>query len=127
MKKKILKTIFACFISIFWLLFIWSNTFWVKVFLPNWTRQEDVNIPQTQINSRESTVLRYISFINKYLWFIIIWFCMACLVYAWILFITSSWDKEKVKWGRDIALVSVIAILISMLSYFVVNLIINLF
>lgn len=127
MKRIISKIILKFAIFILGLIPLYNQAFSVSVNLPDWTRQEDVNIPRTRIDNQDSKILNYIKFINNYLWFIIIWLAMFGLIYAWIVFITSSGDKTKVSWAKDIALVCIIAIVISMLSYFVVKLIINLF
>lgn len=127
MKKIISKIIIKSIILILGLIPLYSQTFSVSINLPNWMWQDDINIPRTRIDNTESTVLTYIKLINNYLWFGIIWFAMFWLVYSWIIMITSSWDKTKVSWAKDIALICIIAIAISMLSYFVVKLIVNLF
>ena len=99
----------------------------VNVLLPTSTWEEDVNIENTQVHTDKSTIFWYIKNINWYLWFAIAWISMAVLIYAWILMITSGWDKSKVsKWWK-LALSCLIAILVAMLSYSLVNLIVNLF
>ena len=99
----------------------------VNILLPTSTWEEDVNIENTQVHTNKSTIFWYIKTINSYLWFAIAWISMAVLVYAWILLITSGGDKSKVsKWWK-LALSCLIAILIAMLSYSLVNLIVNLF
>lgn len=127
MKKIISKIVLKSMIMLLSIVPLCNQTFAVSVNLPDWTRQDDVNIPRTRIDNQDSKILNYIKFINNYLWFIIIWLAMFGLIYAWIIFITSTWDKTKVSWAKDIALVCIVAILIAMLSYFVVKLIINLF
>lgn len=127
MKKTISKIILKSIIMLLGIIPLYNQTFAVSVTLPDWTWQEDVNIPRTRIDNQESKILNYIKVINNYLWFIIIWLAMFGLVYAWIIFITCSWDKTKLSWAKDIALVCIAAIVIAMLSYFVVKLIINLF
>jgi len=127
MKKLISKIILKFSILIFGLIPLYNQAFSVDISLPDWTRQDDLNIPRTRIDNRDSTLLNYIKLINNYLRFIIIWLALFWLIYAGILLITSSWDKKKLSWAKDIALVCIIAIVISMLSYFVVKLIVNLF
>lgn len=100
----------------------------VVLWLPRADWQPDINIDNNpQIASKESTIFGYIKIINYYLWFSIAWISMAVLIYAWILMITAWWDKAKVsKWGK-LAVSCLIAIIVSMLSYALVNLIIWLF
>lgn len=99
----------------------------VSVFLPTSTLEEDINIENTQVHTNKDTIFWYIKIINSYLWFAIAWVAMAVLIYAWILLITAGSDKAKVsKWWK-LALSCLIAILVAMLSYSLVNLIVNLF
>ena len=97
--------------------------------LPNTAREEDINIDNTQLSnniSNEWTIMEYIQIINFYLWFAIAWIAMAILIYAWMLMITAWWDKSKVWKAWKMALYCLIWIVVAMLSYLLVNLIINL-
>ena len=105
-------------------------SFWnsqVTLYGPDAIWQEDINIESTQIQWDENTIFTYIQTINKYLWFWIAWVAMAVLVYAWIMMITSSWDKSKFSKAWKLALSCIIAIVVAMLSYNLVILIVNLF
>jgi len=128
MKYLIKKFIFWFSILLVNIIPTFIFSYWdVKVSLPDWTWQDDINVDNTQVNTKESTIFEYIQIINYYLWFSIAWISMAVLVYAWIQMITAWWDKAKVsKWWK-LALSCLIAILVSMLSYTLVNLIVNLF
>lgn len=128
-----MKSILKYIIMSFWILsfaFIpFENTFSARLILPNATSQEDTNIWNTQLDngsSNESTIFEYIRIINSYLWFSIGWIAMAILLYAWILMITAWWDKSKVWKAWKLALYCLIWIVAAMLSYTIVNLIINL-
>lgn len=127
--KSILKY-FLTIITILTLIIIpLSNTFSSTLVLPNTTREEDVNINNTQISnniSNEWTIFEYIQIINSYLRFAIWWIAMAILIYSWILMITAWWDKAKVWKAWKMALYCLIWIVTAMLSYLIVNLIINL-
>ena len=105
----------------------WLNNWEIVLYSPDATREEDINIWSTQIQWNENTIFSIIQTINKYLRFFIIWVAMAVLVYAWILMITSSWDKSKFTKALKLALACIISIFVSMLSYNIVLLIINLF
>ena len=123
-KKLLLSLIlFVGIIPNFWL----TQNSDIVVILPTSDFEEDLNIENTQVSSNESNILDYIKDINKFLRFSIAWISMAVLVYAWIQLITAWWDKAKVsKWGK-LALSCLIAIIVAMLSYLLVNLIVNLF
>ena len=106
-----------------------NNTFSTTLVLPNTAREEDINIDNTQLSnniSNEWTIMEYIQIINFYLWFAIAWIAMAILIYAWMLMITAWWDKSKVWKAWKMALYCLIWIVVAMLSYLLVNLIINL-
>lgn len=124
-KKKLL--IISCFLmSIIPNLSIAANSD-VKVYLPISHWEKDIKIDNTQVSTTESNITWYIKIINSYLWFAIAWISMAVLIYAWIQMITAWWDKAKVsKWWK-LALSCLIAIIISMLSYVLVNIIVKLF
>ena len=99
----------------------------VKLYLPISHWEKDIKIDKTQVFTTESDITWYIKVINSYLWFAIAWISMAVLIYAWIQMITAWWDKAKVsKWWK-LALSCLIAIIISMLSYVLVNIIVKLF
>ena len=123
-KKLLLSLIlFVGIVPNFWL----TQNSDIVVILPTSDFEEDLNIENTQVSSNESNILDYIKDINKFLRFSIAWISMAVLVYAWIQLITAWWDKAKVsKWGK-LALSCLIAIIVAMLSYLLVNLIVNLF
>lgn len=106
-----------------------NNTFSTTLILPNTAREEDINIDNTQLSnniSNEWTIMEYIQIINFYLWFAIAWIAMAILIYSWMLMITAWWDKSKVWKAWKMALYCLIWIVVAMLSYLLVNLIINL-
>lgn len=125
--KKIFKNIILLSVLFVGILPIvnFVNWWYVKLFLPDATWQDDINIENTQVQDNETTILAYIKIINKYLWFAIGWVAMAVLVYAWIKLITAWWKDTKK--ARDLALSCIISILVAMLSYNLVNLIVKLF
>lgn len=121
---------FAISIGILWFSLIPLNqASSARLILPNATQQEDVNINNPQIDnsiSNETTIFEYIKIINSYLWFAIWWIAMAILIYAWLLMITAWWDKAKVGKAWKMALYCLIWIVVALLSYLLVNLIVNL-
>ena len=126
--KKLFKNIIltsVLLLNIIPFFIFWNNN--VTLYGPDAIWEEDINIESTQIQWDENTIFTYIQTINKYLWFWIAWVAMAVLVYAWIMMITSSWDKSKFSKAWKLALSCVIAIAVAMLSYNLVILIVNLF
>lgn len=107
-----------------------ESTFSARLILPhNDGRQDDLNVSNNQLDNRVSnewTIFEYIRIINSYLWFSIWWISMAILIYAGIQMITAWWDKWKVGKAWKLALYSLIWIVVAMVSYTIVNLIINL-
>ena len=97
----------------------------IVIYLPQTTWQEDVNIESTQVQTKESTIFEYIQKINEYLWFWIAWVAMFVLMVSWLKFITSWWKDTKKAWV--LALSCIIAITVAMLSYTIVNIVVNLF
>lgn len=97
----------------------------IVIYLPQTTWQEDVNIESTQVQTKESTIFEYIQKINEYLWFWIAWVAMFVLMVSWLKFITSWWKDAKKAWV--LALSCIIAITVAMLSYTIVNIVVNLF
>ena len=126
MKNIVKKFVWSLFVLLFGVVSILEVSA-VKVYLPDWNWQEDINIDNPQVNTNEKTLFEYIQLINSYLWFSIAWIAMAILVYAWIQLITAWWDKSKVSKAGKLAFSCLIAIVVAMLSYLLVNLIINLF
>lgn len=125
--KKNLLILFVLSLNIIPCLSVASTNNKVQVSLPYSVWEEDLNIDSSVVNTTQTTILWYVKVINKYLWFAITWVSMAVLIYAWIQLITAWWDKSKVsKWWK-LALSCIIAMAVAMLSYTLVNLIVNLF
>ena len=106
-----------------------DNAFSARIILPNATRQGDVNISSVQIDNwiaNEQTLLWYVKIINTYLRFSIWAIAMATLMYAGIQLITAWWDKAKVSKAWKMALYSLIWIFVAIVSYTIINLIVNL-
>ena len=125
--KNLFKNIILSFVLFVGFLPIFNFVHWwkIKLFLPDATWQDDINIESTQVQTDETTIFTYINVINKYLWFGIGGVAMAVLIYAWIKLITTDWKDTKK--AKDLALSCLIAIAVAMLSYNLVNLIVKLF
>jgi len=127
MKYFLRKTIPFVFICVFNIIPVFTFSDDIIVNIPDWWWQENINVDNPQVQTNESTIFEYIQIINYYLWFSIAWIAMAVLIYAWLQMITAWWDKWKVWKAWKLALSCLIAIIIAMLSYLLVNLIIKIF
>lgn len=119
------------FIVMFWLLSIFSffqQTFAITVELPRTQGNIDIAVvwPE-EISWDESTFFDTIQMVNQYLWFWLWFICMAVLVWGGIQLITASGDADKMKKTNKLLMGALIGILISILSYSVIRLVVNLF
>lgn len=105
-----------------------SNVMAIVVQVPTPSGQEDIVMTwPTQIESNESTIFDVIQIINDYLWFSIAWVAMAVFVFAGIKLIIARWNKEDTSAATKLVTSAMIAIIVSILSYAVIRLIINIF
>ncbi len=124
MKKYLTKIII--WISLLWLNLL--NVFGITLQVPTPSGQEDIVVTwPTQVESDESTVFDIIQIVNDYLWFAIAWVAMVLLVVAGLKLITASGDKEQMTKANNMVIGSMIAIFVSILSYAIVKLVVNLF
>ena len=122
--KKILTRLIITFGLI---LLSTTNAFAIKIKVPPANWQDDVIISgTTTIETNENTLIDLIWIINNYLWFSLAGISMFIFVYAGIKLIIWWW-KDKISNANKMLLGSGIAIMISMLSYALVRIIINLF
>lgn len=124
MIKKILFGLFGMFV-------LWSffqQSFAITVELPRAQWNPDIAViwPE-QISWDESTFFNTIQMINQYLWFGLGAISMGVLVWWGIQLITASWDEAKMKKTNKLLMWALIGILISILSYSVIRLVVNLF
>ena len=104
------------------------NVFWLNINIPDPHGQEDIVVTwPTQIESDESTIFDIIQIINDYLWFSIAGVAMVVLVYWWIKLITASWKEDSVSAANKMIFSALIAIFVSILSYAIIKLVVNLF
>lgn len=123
-----MKKIFIQIIALIWIIWInISNVFAIKLKIPTPSGQQDIVVNgSTTIQSTETELVDVINIVNDYLWFILAWLAFVIFVIAGIRLI-SWWNKDNM-WKANKMLVSaVIAIVVSMLSYTIVKLLINLF
>lgn len=123
MKNKIIYVYMILFTSC-----LQFNTFAINLQIPNEHAQPDIAVLwPTQIEANESDLFNIINLINDYLWFSIWIICLWALVYGWISLITSQWSDDKMKKANKILMWALVGILISIFSYAIVRLIVNLF
>ena len=119
-----MKKIILLIILIFWLWF--SSSYQVDVSNPtndiqseNWWSIDDTSSTNYYQNLSE--------IINTYLWFIFGSIALWMLIYGWILLISSNGNPEDLKKANKILIWWLVWIFVSLLSYLVVKLLINLF
>lgn len=125
MKIKFLKFIvWICGMFVFVPVVMWDG---LTLMIPTPSWQEDINIQwSTSINTDRTELVDVINIVNKYLWFSLWLIAMIIFVYAGIKLIVS-WKSEEFKKSNTMLLGAGIAIVVSMLSYTLINLLINLF
>ena len=104
------------------------NSYAIVVQVPNSQGQQDVAVTgPTQVQGDESSFFQLIQTINQYLRFGIGVVCMAVLVIGGFKLITASGNPEKLKQANKLLMWALIGILISLLSYSIIRLVVNLF
>lgn len=119
------KRLVAIF-SLGFMLFINSSRA-INVSIPNDHAQPDVAVLwSTYIERSENNLFNVIAWVNNYLRFSIWVICLWALVYGWFGLITSQWNDDKMKRANKILMGALVGILISILSYALVRLVVNL-
>ena len=104
------------------------NSFAIVVQVPNNQGQQDVAVTgPTQVQGDESSFFQLIQTINQYLRFGIGVVCMAVLVIGGVKLITANGNPEKLKQANKLLMWALIGIFISILSYSIIRLVVNLF
>jgi hypothetical protein len=126
--KKILWSTLL-YIIIFCGLFFFTTTSAVKIEIPEGKRESDIIVtPQeTQISSGETDIFELIQIINRYLRFSIGLVCMIWLVVGGFKLMSAQGEEEANKKASNILTWSLIWILISILSYALIRIVVNLF
>lgn len=70
---------------------------------------------------------RWFSILNQALWVFVAPIFMGVFIYAWFVMVTSQWDSEKMKRGIRILIYAGLGLGLVLLSYVLVNLLVNLF
>ncbi len=123
-----LKKIIISLLWLLWLGFLFSYSFAITVELPRAQGNQDIAvIGPEQVSWDESSFFETIQLINKYLWFWLGVICMWILVWWWIQLITANGSEDKMKKTNKLLMWALIWILISILSYSVIRLVVNLF
>ncbi len=114
-------------LSLFGAIFAWASSFALIVQVPSQQGQDDLAITwPTQIQSDEGSFYDTLQLINRYLWFAISVVCMWVLVYWWFKLISAQWDEKKMQEANKLLTGAVIGIVISLASYALVRLLVNL-
>lgn len=122
-----MKKIFS-FILLFVSFFSMVHGIHIEIPDPEWnTDINAVTAGPTQISGDEWSFFQTIQMINQYLWIWIWLICMFFLVYSGIGLITANGDEKKMKNANKMLTWALIGILISILSYALVRLLVNLF
>ncbi|HNG97796.1 MAG TPA: hypothetical protein PLW93_05980 [Candidatus Absconditabacterales bacterium] len=87
----------------------------------------DTSIPSSTIQGDSEDIINLIKLINEYLWFSIASVCLAVAIYAGYQIIMSGGDKAKMQKGNDTLVGALIGIFISLFSYVLMRLVVNLF
>lgn len=99
------------------------TTFSYEVDLPDWGN--DIQ-SKTSITVNETFYISISKIVTKYLWYIMWSISFGMLLYAWILLMKSEWEDKELKKANKIIIWWVVWLFTSLLSYWIVNLIINL-
>jgi len=122
MWKKIIAGILSCLP----VLAITCNAIVVEVPSSQWQMDVYVTGP-TQVQWDESSFFQLIQTINTYLRFSLWVICMAVLIIGGFKLMTAQWNPEKMKQANKLLMWALIGILISVLSYAIIRLVVNLF
>lgn len=118
--------IHAVIYTLFGLTSIFS-TFAIVVEVPPSQGQKDVIVTgPTVVQADEWTLFELIQKINSYLRFAIWVVCMALLIIWWIQLITANGNDAKMKQANKLLMWALIGILISIFSYAIIRIIVNL-
>ncbi len=104
-----------------------ASVFSLSVQIPTPSGQEDIIVATSTVSSDESTLFDVIQIINDYLWFAIAGVAMIVIAAAWIKLILAQWDKEQTSSANKMLISAIIAIFVSMMSYAIIKLVVNLF
>lgn len=124
--KKILQNVHS--IIVFLILFFINTAQAVTIRVPRQGTSEDyVLLWQEEITANEKDILATIQLINKYLRFTIWLVLFVIIIISGFKIMVSHWDGEKLKSNVKIIWYSFIWLGISILSYAIVRIVINLF
>lgn len=121
---KIFKTAWTLLL----ILLVQTYTNAVKLWTPKWSYYNNPDYPTgSEIVEWNRSIFSIISFINKYLWFAIWFFCFLFMVWNWYQLIMARWDEKQTKSATKSLLWSLIWIMICLLAYIIVNIAVKLF
>lgn len=110
------------------ILLVQTYTNAVKLWTPKWSYYNNPDYPKgSEIVEWNRSIFSIISFVNKYLWFAIWFFCFLFMVWNWYQLIMARWDEKQTKSATKSLLWSLIWIMICLLAYIIVNIAVKLF
>lgn len=107
--------------------FVNPCSFALNVVVPAAWGEKDLNINYTHVTWWENTTMELIQMINEYLWFFVWLVAFLLVAYSGFKIITAQGEKEQISKSYDLLIGSVVVIFISLLSYTLVRLVVNLF
>lgn len=120
MMKKILSLLILL-LPIFTL----NNVFAVSVELPPISSDEVWG--SQVVDTDKDSWIKFIDFVNEYLWFFLGILIMAYLIWAWIELFSAEGREEPLNKANKFIVYLVVWIILSMLSYAMVRVLVNLF
>ena len=123
MYSRLGKLLYTFFFSSFLL----ASSFALVVEIPGAQTSPDgaVLAGTTEVQGNEATIYEKINMINSYLWFSIAVVCMGVLVRGGIKLVMARGDDKKMSEANKLLMGALIGIIISILSYALVRLIVN--
>ena len=123
MYSRLGKLLYTFFFSSFLL----ASSFALVVEIPGAQTSADgaVLAGTTEVQGNEATIYEKINMINSYLWFSIAVVCMGVLVRGGIKLVMARGDDKKMSEANKLLMGALIGIIISILSYALVRLIVN--
>lgn len=121
---KFIKKIFLLILVLFSFFSIF--VFAVRVDIP-WQVDNSTITSSTITSETDNYWLDLIDKINQHLWFYIWGISMWWIIFGWIKLVISVWNPDSLKTANWIVINSLIWLLVSIFSYWIIKMLINLF
>lgn len=106
---------------------VWAFSRW-SVKLPDaWAGEVGTYSQHIYTYDERMTRLELINIVNDYLWFFLWGICMWVLMWWWFRLIVSEWESAEFKQANKMVIYSLAGIVLSISSYYAVQIILNLF